>query len=96
MLKPLRSLTREVGRLARGEFEIGAIHRHPRRVPGALGGAAAAGAAARGRSFSPPVPPVSERAHVTVQSLVSYSQRLAALGRLTSGVAHEVKNRSTP
>ena len=31
-------------------------------------------------------------AHVTVQSLVSYSQRLAALGRLTSGVAHEVKN----
>jgi signal transduction histidine kinase len=29
---------------------------------------------------------------VTVQSLVSYSQRLAALGRLTSGVAHEVKN----
>jgi signal transduction histidine kinase len=35
---------------------------------------------------------LSERAHVTVQSLVSYSQRLAALGRLTSGVAHEVKN----
>jgi signal transduction histidine kinase len=28
----------------------------------------------------------------TVQSLVSYSARLAALGRLTSGVAHEVKN----
>jgi signal transduction histidine kinase len=35
---------------------------------------------------------LSERAHATVQSLVSYSQRLAALGRLTSGVAHEVKN----
>lgn len=35
---------------------------------------------------------LSERAHVTVQSLVSYSHRLAALGRLTSGVAHEVKN----
>jgi signal transduction histidine kinase len=28
----------------------------------------------------------------TVQSLVSYSAKLAALGRLTSGVAHEVKN----
>jgi signal transduction histidine kinase len=28
----------------------------------------------------------------TVQSLVSYSARLAALGRLTSGVAHEVRN----
>ncbi len=28
----------------------------------------------------------------TVQSLVSYSARLAALGRLTSGIAHEVKN----
>ena len=27
-----------------------------------------------------------------VQSLVSYSQKLAALGRLTSGVTHEVKN----
>ena len=27
-----------------------------------------------------------------VQSLVTYSQKLAALGRLTSGVAHEVKN----
>src|SRR5262249_2835619 len=27
-----------------------------------------------------------------VQSLVSYSAKLAALGRLTSGVAHEVKN----
>jgi PAS domain S-box-containing protein len=28
----------------------------------------------------------------TLQSLVSYSARLTALGRLTSGVAHEVKN----
>ncbi len=28
----------------------------------------------------------------TVQSLVTYSAKLAALGRLTSGVAHEVKN----
>lgn len=28
----------------------------------------------------------------TVQALVSYSAKLAALGRLTSGVAHEVKN----
>jgi PAS domain S-box-containing protein len=28
----------------------------------------------------------------TLQSLVSYSAKLAALGRLTSGVAHEVKN----
>ena len=28
----------------------------------------------------------------TVQSLVSYSAKLAALGRLTSGVAHEVRN----
>lgn len=28
----------------------------------------------------------------TVQSLVSYSAKLAALGRLTSGIAHEVKN----
>ncbi len=28
----------------------------------------------------------------TLQSLVSYSAKLAALGRLTSGIAHEVKN----
>jgi len=28
----------------------------------------------------------------TVQSLISYSAKLAALGRLTSGVAHEVRN----
>jgi signal transduction histidine kinase/HAMP domain-containing protein len=28
----------------------------------------------------------------TLQSLISYSAKLAALGRLTSGVAHEVKN----
>src|SRR4029450_5582766 len=39
-----------------------------------------------------PLAMVSERAHITVQSLVSYSQRLAALGRLTSGVAHQVQN----
>ena len=88
MLKPLRSLTREVGRLARGEFEIApstATHDEFQELSSELQRLGQQLEADR-------VAMVSERAHVTVQSLVSYSQRLAALGRLTSGVAHEVKN----
>lgn len=88
MLKPLRSLTREVGRLARGEFEIApsnAAHDEFQELSTELQRLGQQLEADR-------LAMVSERAHVTVQSLVSYSQRLAALGRLTSGVAHEVKN----
>ena len=89
MLKPLRSLTREVGRLARGEFEIApskADHDEFQELSTELQRLGQQLEADRRLAV------VSERAHVTVQSLVSYSQRLAALGRLTSGVAHEVKN----
>jgi signal transduction histidine kinase len=88
MLKPLRSLTREVGRLARGEFEIApstATHDEFQELSAELQRLGQQLEADR-------LAMVSERAHITVQSLVSYSQRLAALGRLTSGVAHEVKN----
>ena len=88
MLKPLRSLTHEVGRLARGEFEIApstATHDEFQELSAELQRLGQQLEADR-------LAMVSERAHVTVQSLVSYSQRLAALGRLTSGVAHEVKN----
>jgi signal transduction histidine kinase len=88
MLKPLRSLTREVGRLTRGEFEIApstATHDEFQELSSELQRLGQQLEADR-------LAMVSERAHVTVQSLVSYSQRLAALGRLTSGVAHEVKN----
>ena len=88
MLKPLRTLTREVGRLARGEFEIApstATHDEFQELSSELQRLGQQLEADR-------LAMVSERAHVTVQSLVSYSQRLAALGRLTSGVAHEVKN----
>jgi len=88
MLRPLRSLTREVGRLARGEFEIApslATHDEFQELSAELQRLGQQLEADR-------VAMLSERAHVTVQSLVSYSQRLAALGRLTSGVAHEVKN----
>jgi signal transduction histidine kinase len=88
MLRPLRSLTREVGRLARGEFEIApstTAHDEFQELSSELQRLGQQLEADR-------LAMVSERAHVTVQSLVSYSQRLAALGRLTSGVAHEVKN----
>ena len=88
MLKPLKSLTREVGRLARGEFEIApseVTHDEFQELSTELQRLGQQLEADR-------LAMVSERAHVTVQSLVSYSQRLAALGRLTSGVAHEVKN----
>ena len=88
MLKPLKSLTREVGRLARGEFEIARselAHDEFQELSTELHRLGQQLEADR-------LAMVSERAHVTVQSLVSYSQRLAALGRLTSGVAHEVKN----
>ncbi|HEX9418783.1 MAG TPA: ATP-binding protein [Methylomirabilota bacterium] len=88
MLKPLRSLTREVGRLARGEFEIApsrVAHNEFQELSGEL--------QRLGQQLETDrMAMLSERAHVTVQSLVSYSHRLAALGRLTSGVAHEVKN----
>ena len=88
MLKPLRSLTREVGRLARGEFEIA-----PSRVAHDEFQELSAELQRLGQQLEADrVAMLSERAHATVQSLVSYSQRLAALGRLTSGVAHEVKN----
>ena len=88
MLKPLRSLTREVGRLARGEFEIA-----PSRVAHDEFQELSTELQRLGQQLEVDrVAMLSERAHVTVQSLVSYSQRLAALGRLTSGVAHEVKN----
>ena len=89
MLKPLRSLTREVGRLARGEFEVA-----PSRVAHDDEFQELSAELQRlGQQLEADrVAMLSERAHVTVQSLVSYSQRLAALGRLTSGVAHEVKN----
>ncbi len=88
MLKPLRSLSREVGRLARGEFEVvpsRVAHNEFQELSGEL--------QRLGQQLETDrLAMLSERAHVTVQSLVSYSQRLAALGRLTSGVAHEVKN----
>ena len=88
MLKPLRSLTREVGRLARGEFEIA-----PSRVAHDEFQELSAELQRLGQQLEADrVAMLSERAHATVQSLVSYSKRLAALGRLTSGVAHEVKN----
>jgi signal transduction histidine kinase len=88
MLKPLRSLTREVGRLARGEFEVA-----PSRVAHDEFQELSAELQRLGQQLEADrMAMLSERAHVTVQSLVSYSQRLAALGRLTSGVAHEVKN----
>ncbi len=88
MLKPLRSLTQEVGRLARGEFEIA-----PSRVAHDEFQELSAELQRLGQQLEADrVAMLSERAHATVQSLVSYSQRLAALGRLTSGVAHEVRN----
>jgi signal transduction histidine kinase len=89
MLKPLRSLTREVGRLARGEFETapsGGV------APDEFQELSTELQRLGQQLETDRVAMLSERAHVTVQSLVNYSQRLAALGRLTSGVAHEVKN----
>jgi signal transduction histidine kinase len=88
MLKPLRSLTRQVGRLTRGEFEVvptRIAHDEFQELSKELQRLAQQLEADR-------VAMLSERAHVAVQSLATYSQRLAALGRLTSGVAHEVKN----
>ncbi len=81
LLRPIRKLTREVDRFRRGEFDVGADLVREDEL-----GELATQLQLLGQELqSDHLQMLSEQAH-------RYSAKLAALGRLTSGVAHEVKN----
>jgi len=88
ILRPIRVLAGEVDRLRRGEFAEG---------PGSAGGDEFQELSSQLQRLGQElqagrIATLGGESVKTVQSLVSYSAKLAALGRLTSGVAHEVKN----
>ena len=91
LLRPIHVITSGLTRLGRGEFgvrldldphdEFGEIGTHFNAVSDQL-------AADRGGTSSPgALDPASQE-----QAAVRYARKLAALGRLSAGVAHEVKN----
>jgi signal transduction histidine kinase len=98
VLRPIGQLARDLDRLRRGELD-------PSVAPAAfdqedeLGELAAQLQLLTQQLQADRVRVLSDEASArdldsikTLQSLISYSAKLAALGRLTSGVAHEVKN----
>jgi signal transduction histidine kinase len=100
LLQAARRVVRRVGLLTRGEpgqgvelrrgEDMGAL---AERVQGLGDLVAEHHLRAVAQQEHPVLEPVQGADPVrTVESLVSYAQKLAALGRLTSGVAHEVRN----
>jgi signal transduction histidine kinase len=97
-LRPIGRLARDIGRVRRGELpaplaptgfeqqdELGELASQLQLLSQQL-------QADRLRVMSDEAPSRDLDSMKTLQSLISYSSKLAALGRLTSGVAHEVKN----
>lgn len=97
-LRPIGRLARDIGRVRRGELpaplapagseqqdELGELASQLQLLAQQL-------QADRLRVMSDEAPSRDLDSMKTLQSLISYSSKLAALGRLTSGVAHEVKN----
>jgi signal transduction histidine kinase len=97
-LRPIGRLARDIGRVRRGELpaplapagfeqqdELGELASQLQLLSQQL-------QADRLRVMSDESPSRDLDSMKTLQSLISYSSKLAALGRLTSGVAHEVKN----
>ena len=83
-----RRLVKQVGRLARGD-PAGAMELSRADTMGSL----AAEVNRLGQALQAErAAPAAGHDRVIVASLVTYAQKLAALGRLMSGVAHEVKN----
>jgi signal transduction histidine kinase len=98
VLRPIGQLARDLDRMRRGELdtavapasiaqedELGELASQLQLLSQQL-------QADRLRVLSEETPARDLDSIKTLQSLVSYSAKLAALGRLTSGVAHEVKN----
>jgi signal transduction histidine kinase len=91
-LRPLRRLTQEVERLRRGEFETSPDLGRQNEFQDLAAQLQLLGQqlqSDRLKTLSGQMPADSIK---TLQSVVSYSAKLSALGRLTTGVAHEVKN----
>ncbi|HKZ06511.1 MAG TPA: ATP-binding protein [Methylomirabilota bacterium] len=99
VLRPIGQLARDLGRMRRGELDTALSAPAGISQEDELGELAAQLQllsqqlqADRLRVLSEEAPARELDSIKTLQSLVSYSAKLAALGRLTSGVAHEVKN----